>query len=110
MSDRRRFLKGLTSLPLATVLANPRLAAAVVSFMTLFLGAHRALPISWYSSSTGFPTRRLVYWLDPQMYAGFEARVDRPPAGRICDRATSREANSRFDARDMAGTMGQNRC
>ncbi len=27
MSDRRRFLKGLTSLPLATVLANPRLAA-----------------------------------------------------------------------------------
>ncbi len=23
MSDRRRFLKGLTSLPLATVLANP---------------------------------------------------------------------------------------
>ena len=29
MSDRRRFLKGLTWLPLATVLANPRLAAAV---------------------------------------------------------------------------------
>jgi len=29
MSDRRRFLEGLTSLPLATVLANPRLAAAV---------------------------------------------------------------------------------
>ena len=29
MSNRRRFLKGLTSLPLATVLANPRLAAAV---------------------------------------------------------------------------------
>jgi carboxymethylenebutenolidase len=29
MSDRRRFLKGLSSLPLATVLANPRLAAAV---------------------------------------------------------------------------------
>ena len=29
MSDRRRFLKGLTSLPLATVLANPRLVAAV---------------------------------------------------------------------------------
>ncbi len=29
MSDRRRFLKGLTSLPLAVVLANPRLAAAV---------------------------------------------------------------------------------
>ena len=29
MSDRRRFLKGLTSLPLATVLVNPRLAAAV---------------------------------------------------------------------------------
>jgi hypothetical protein len=29
MSDRRRFLKGLTSLPLATVLANPGLAAAV---------------------------------------------------------------------------------
>ena len=29
MSDRRRFLKGLTSLSLATVLANPRLAAAV---------------------------------------------------------------------------------
>ena len=29
MSDRRRFLKGLASLPLATVLANPRLAAAV---------------------------------------------------------------------------------
>ena len=29
MSDSRRFLKGLTSLPLATVLANPRLAAAV---------------------------------------------------------------------------------
>ncbi len=29
MSDRRRFLQGLTSLPLATVLANPRLAAAV---------------------------------------------------------------------------------
>jgi len=29
MSDRRRFLKGLTSIPLATVLANPRLAAAV---------------------------------------------------------------------------------
>jgi len=29
MSDRRRFLKGLTSSPLATVLANPRLAAAV---------------------------------------------------------------------------------
>ena len=29
MSDRRRFLKGLTSLPLATVLANPSLAAAV---------------------------------------------------------------------------------
>ena len=29
MSDRRRFLKGLTSLPLATVQANPRLAAAV---------------------------------------------------------------------------------
>ncbi len=29
MSDRRRFLKELTSLPLATVLANPRLAAAV---------------------------------------------------------------------------------
>jgi carboxymethylenebutenolidase len=29
MSDRRRFLKGLTSLPLATILANPRLAAAV---------------------------------------------------------------------------------
>jgi hypothetical protein len=27
MSDRRRFLKGLTSLPLATVLASPRLAA-----------------------------------------------------------------------------------
>ena len=25
MSNRRRFLKGLTSLPLATVLANPRL-------------------------------------------------------------------------------------
>ena len=29
MSDRRRFLKGLTSIPLATVLANPRVAAAV---------------------------------------------------------------------------------
>ena len=29
MSDRRRFLKGLTSLPLATVLAHPSLAAAV---------------------------------------------------------------------------------
>jgi hypothetical protein len=29
MSDRRRFLKRLTSIPLATVLANPRLAAAV---------------------------------------------------------------------------------
>ena len=29
MSDRRQFLKGLTSLPLATVLASPRLAAAV---------------------------------------------------------------------------------
>ena len=29
MRDRRRFLKGLTSIPLATVLANPRLAAAV---------------------------------------------------------------------------------
>jgi hypothetical protein len=29
MSDRRRFLKGLTSIPLATVLAKPRLAAAV---------------------------------------------------------------------------------
>ncbi len=29
MPDRRRFLKGLTSIPLATVLANPRLAAAV---------------------------------------------------------------------------------
>ena len=29
MPDRRRFLKGLTSLPLATVLASPRLAAAV---------------------------------------------------------------------------------
>ena len=29
ISDRRRFLKGLTSLPLATVLASPRLAAAV---------------------------------------------------------------------------------
>jgi carboxymethylenebutenolidase len=29
MSDRRRFLKGLSSLPLAAVLANPRLAAAV---------------------------------------------------------------------------------
>ena len=29
MSDRRRFLKGPTSLPLATILANPRLAAAV---------------------------------------------------------------------------------
>ena len=29
MSGRRRFLKGLTSLPLATVLANLRLAAAV---------------------------------------------------------------------------------
>ena len=29
MSDRRRFLEGLTSIPLATVLANPCLAAAV---------------------------------------------------------------------------------
>ena len=29
MSNRRRFLKGLTSLPLATVLANPRLAASI---------------------------------------------------------------------------------
>ena len=29
MSDRRRFLRGLTSIPLATVLASPRLAAAV---------------------------------------------------------------------------------
>ncbi len=29
MSDRRRILKGLTSIPLATVLASPRLAAAV---------------------------------------------------------------------------------
>ena len=29
MSDRRRFLKGLTSPPLAAVLADPRLAAAV---------------------------------------------------------------------------------
>jgi hypothetical protein len=29
MSDRRRFLKRLTSLPLATVLASPSLAAAV---------------------------------------------------------------------------------
>jgi len=29
MSDRRRFLKGLTSLPLAIILANPRLATAV---------------------------------------------------------------------------------
>ena len=29
MSNRRRFLKGLTSIPLATDLANPRLAAAV---------------------------------------------------------------------------------
>lgn len=29
MSDRRRFLKGLSSRLLATVLANPRLAAAV---------------------------------------------------------------------------------
>ena len=29
MSDRRRFLMGLTSLPLAAVLANSRLAAAV---------------------------------------------------------------------------------
>ena len=27
MSDRRRFLKGSTSLPLATVLANPGLAS-----------------------------------------------------------------------------------
>ena len=31
MSDRRRFFKGLTSLPLATGLANPRLAAAVAA-------------------------------------------------------------------------------
>jgi carboxymethylenebutenolidase len=29
MFDRRRFLKGLTSIPLAAILANPRLAAAV---------------------------------------------------------------------------------
>ncbi len=29
MSDRGQFLKGLTSIPLATVLVNPRLAAAV---------------------------------------------------------------------------------
>ena len=29
MCDRRRILKGLTSIPLATVIANPRLAAAV---------------------------------------------------------------------------------
>jgi hypothetical protein len=29
MSDRRRFLKGLTSLPLATVLANPRLVQII---------------------------------------------------------------------------------
>ncbi len=29
MSDRRRFLKGLTSIPRATILANPRLAAAI---------------------------------------------------------------------------------
>ncbi len=29
MPDRRRFLKGLTSCPLATVRANPRLTAAV---------------------------------------------------------------------------------
>jgi hypothetical protein len=29
MSDRGRFLQGLTSIPLATVLASPRLAAAV---------------------------------------------------------------------------------
>ena len=29
MSGRRRFLMGLASLPLATVLANPRLATAV---------------------------------------------------------------------------------
>ncbi len=29
MSDRRRFLKGLSSIPFATILANPRLAAAV---------------------------------------------------------------------------------
>lgn len=33
MSDRRRFLKGLTSIPLAIVLANPRLAAAVSARM-----------------------------------------------------------------------------
>ncbi len=29
MSDRRRFLEGLTLLPLATILASPRLAPAV---------------------------------------------------------------------------------
>jgi hypothetical protein len=31
MSDRRQFFKGMASLPLATVLANPRMVAAVFS-------------------------------------------------------------------------------
>ena len=33
MSDRRRFLKGLTSLPLATVLADPRISRAVSAWL-----------------------------------------------------------------------------
>jgi len=37
MSDRRRFLKGLTSIPLATVLASPGLAAAVSAGLQLIL-------------------------------------------------------------------------
>ncbi len=58
MSDRRRFLKGLTSIPLATVLANPRPAAAVSAGLqkvkAILDQSGRAFPrIHWFHRRIG---------------------------------------------------------
>jgi hypothetical protein len=50
MSERRRFLKGLTSLPLATVLADPRLAAAVSAGLQYALDKGRPSLLSFLRS------------------------------------------------------------
>ncbi len=60
MSDRRRFLKGLTSIPLATVLANPRLAAAVSAGLQEVEA--KLSDGETVMGALGVPARRLLRW------------------------------------------------
>ncbi len=55
MSDRRRFLKGLTSIPLATVLASPRLAAAVSAGL-------QEVDLRLDQSARPFPRIQWLHW------------------------------------------------